>query len=93
MRVMARSETLVDEYPQAMFPLHEILIGMDEDIAPNVRREFFEFDIPVDGEYSTFERGLAALSGLRDEPRLLVVRIDSDESMQSLRKLAGCARG
>jgi len=76
-----------------VYPFKAILIGNDESILPNVRRELCNQDVEIEHEYPNVSSTIENLSLHVDEDRLFICKIDSDDPSSKLRRLSGAFAG
>jgi hypothetical protein len=70
-----------------MFPFPVILVGIDEDHLPRIRRELAHAMAEVEGEFETAESALECLRRSRKQTRLFIVQGGTQIATDCIRRL------
>lgn len=76
-----------------MYPLPIVLLGIDDELMPDLRRELWNASAEVQSEFQSAYMAIDCLRHYKGQPRLLVVRIGEDIQAEDVSRLAATFRG
>lgn len=76
-----------------MYPLPIVLLGIDEELMPSLRRELWNGSAEVEGEFRSAYMAIDCLRHYKNHPRLLIVQTGADLQAEAISRLASTLRG
>jgi pilus assembly protein CpaE len=76
-----------------MYALPVVLLGIDEDVLPELRRELIDASAAVESEFHSSFALIDCLRHYKTQPRLLILQIGTDCQADTVERLADCLRG
>jgi pilus assembly protein CpaE len=76
-----------------MYALPVVLLGIDEDVLPELRRELIDASAAVESEFHSSFALIDCLRHYKAQPRLLILQIGTDCQADTVERLADCLRG
>jgi pilus assembly protein CpaE len=76
-----------------MYPLPIVLLGIDEELMPILRRELWNGSAQVESEFRSAYMAIDCLRHYKNQPRLLIVRTGADLQPETISRLAATLKG
>src|ERR1700733_8060671 len=76
-----------------MYALPVVLLGIDEDVLPELRRELIDASAAVESEFHSSFALIDCLRHYKAQPRLLILQIGADCQAETVERLAESLRG
>jgi pilus assembly protein CpaE len=76
-----------------MFPFPVVLLGIDENLLPNLRRELTNGSAEVESEFQSAYMAAECLRHYKNQPRVLIVQGGEDSQPDAIQRLAGTLKG
>jgi hypothetical protein len=76
-----------------MYPLNAILIGLDENLLPHVRRELMNCSCQLEAEYPDVPSAVVALRSSDGQKRVVVLHLGTPPDLDALSRLNVSLRG
>ncbi len=76
-----------------MYPLSAVLLGIDEELLPSLKRELWNGSAEVESAFRSAYMAIDCLRHYKNQPRLLIVRTGPDFPPETISRLAAALKG
>src|SRR5262245_56943822 len=76
-----------------MFPFPVVLVGIDHELLPGLRRELTNGSAQVESEFQSAYMAAECLRHYKNQPRLLIVQGGDDFQPEAIHRLSGTLKG
>ena len=76
-----------------MYPLSIVLLGIDEELLPSLRRELWNGSAEVETEFQSAYMAIDCLRHYKNQPRLLIIQAGADFQPEAIQRMAVTLKG